>query len=508
MGSDALNVPPMIVTPAEMTALEQAALAAGVSAESLMDEAGRRMAALIQRLSPAGTRLAIVYAGRGNNAGDAFVVAGRLRAAGWAVGLRLADAALEGLAGAKLAALGDLPRWSAAEARGALTGAPFVAVDGLLGLGARGPFREPIGELARELNALRARGGARVFALDLPSGLGGDPAPVIADATLAVGFAKTLLVEDAAVNFVGHLEVIPLPGLHPPPAEGRATLSTARALAGLLPPRPFDAHKTRVGRVGVLAGGIGTTGAAVMCALGALKAGAGLVTLFAREAIRPTLAAAAPPEVMVKPLPAVLDLMDENFDVLAVGPGLPPDEDSDELRSLLERWPRAMVIDAGALSALTQNVSLLDACAGPRLLTPHPGEMARVWAAEASLRGTDLETLPRAEVVERFTGRYPVALLLKGARALVGAAGRPLAYNSTGSPGMASGGMGDILTGVCAALLGQGLDAYDAGRLGAWLTGRAAELAMRGGESEQSLAATDLPRHFGAAFAELRLAAS
>lgn len=498
----------MIVTPAEMTALEQAAFARGVDPEALMDEAGRQMAAHIQRLSPAGARLAIVFAGRGNNAGDAFVAAAHLRAAGWRVGLRLADPAVGALAGAKLAALDDLPRWSAAEARGARSGAPFVVVDGLLGVGAQGPFRGGIGELAQEINALRGQGGARVFALDLPSGLGGNPHPVIADVTLAVGFAKTLLVEDAAVNCVGHLEVIPLPGLTPPQAEDRATLSVASELSALLPPRAFDTHKTLVGRVGVLAGGIGTTGAAVMCALGALKAGAGLVTLFARPAIYPTLAAAAPPEVMVKPLAAVLDLMDENLDVLAVGPGLHPDEDSEELRSLLERWPRAMVIDAGALSALTQNVTLLDACAGLRLLTPHPGEMARVWAAEASLRGTDLKTLPRAEVVSRFTARYPVALLLKGARTLVGAAGRPLAYNSTGNPGMATGGMGDILTGVCAALLGQKLDAYDAGRVGAWLTGRAAELAVQAGESEESLAATDLPHFFGAAFAELRLAAS
>lgn len=498
----------MIVTPEEMTALEKAAFANGVDPEALMDEAGRRMAGHIQRLSPAAARLAIVFAGRGNNAGDAFVVAAHLQAAGWRVGLRLAEPEIGELAGRKLAALGELPRWTAEEARAARSGLPFVVVDGLLGIGAKGSFRGAMGELALEINGLRANGGARVFALDLPSGLGGDPHPVIADVTLTVGFAKTLLVEDAAVNYVGHLEVIPLPGLTPPAAEDRATLSVASELAGLLPSRAFDTNKTLVGRVGVLAGGVGTTGAAVMCALGALKAGAGLVTLFARAAIYPTLAAAAPPEVMVKPLTAVLDLMDENFDVLAVGPGLHPDEDNDELRSLLERWPRGMVIDAGALSALTQNVTLLDACAGPRLLTPHPGEMARVWAAEASLRGADPKTLPRSEVVSRFTDRYPVALLLKGARTLVGAAGRPLAYNSTGSPGMASGGMGDILTGVCAALMGQKLDAYDAGRVGAWLTGRAAELAIQDGESEQSLAATDLPRFFGAAFAELRLQAS
>lgn len=500
----------MIVSPEEMVALEKSAFAAGVTPEALMDEAGRQMARHVIRLSPAGTRLAIVYAGRGHNAGDALVAAAGLREAGWKVGLRLADPAMGGLAGRKFAELGDVDGWTAGEAREALAGAPFAVVDGLLGLGASGVFRGPIGALAAEINDLRGRRGARVFALDLPSGLGGDPSPVIADVTLAVGFAKTLLVEDAAVNCVGHLEVIRLPGLVAPTAGGggRAVLSTAAELSALLPPRAFDTHKTRVGRVGVLAGGVGTTGAAVMASLGALKAGAGLVTLLAREQIYPALAAVAPPEVMVKPLSRPLDALDEPFDVLAIGPGLDPEADGDELRSLLERWPRAMVIDAGALAALTRRVGLLDACAGPRLLTPHAGEMARVWAAEAALRGVDPGTLPRAEIVRRFTARYPVALLLKGARTLVGAAGRPLAYNSTGTPGMATGGMGDILTGVCAALIGQGLDVYDAGRLGAWLTGRAAELAIQAGESEQSLAATDLPRFFGAAFGELRLAAS
>jgi hydroxyethylthiazole kinase-like uncharacterized protein yjeF len=516
----------MIVTREEMLASEKAAIARGVSAEALMDEAGERMAQHIRRLAPSpGPGWAVVYAGKGNNAGDAFVAAGHLRAAGWSVGLRLSAGEPGELAGKKLAALGvDVPRWEndgqmrAALARRA-TGAPLVVLDGLLGVGAKGALREPVRSAARELNALRRECGAVVFALDLPSGLdpddgAADEDAVVADVTLTVGFGKTGLVADGAVDHVGHLEVIALPDLKAPPPENdeppdrRATLTLVANLAPLLPPRPFETNKTRVGRVGMLAGASGTTGAAVMASLGALRGGAGLVTLLAGERIYPIVAAGAAPEVMVKPLESAIDALEEKFDVLAIGPGLHPDEGSDELRLLIERWPKPMIVDAGALTALAVNVNLLDACAGPRLLTPHAGEMERLWKAEASLRETDMKSLPRAEIVRRFTDRYPVALLLKGARTLVGENGRPLAYNTTGNPGMASGGMGDVLTGVCAALVGQGLDVYDAGRFGAWLCGRAAEIAVQRGESEPSLIATDLPRRFGAVFRELRSGAA
>jgi hydroxyethylthiazole kinase-like uncharacterized protein yjeF len=517
----------MIITREEMLAIEKAAFDAGVSAEALMDEAGRQMARRIRRLaSSGGPGTAVIFAGKGNNAGDALVVAAHLRDAAWTVGLRFADAepGADELPGRKLAALGPfMPRWTEREAKEAAArrepGSPFIVIDGLLGVGARGPLREPIQGAARELNALRRYHGAQVFALDLPTGVDADSGyphedAVAADVTLTVGFAKAGLVADPAINHVGRLEIIVLPELTRE-AEGvlgedpdeRDFLTAPANLAPLLPPRPFETNKTRVGRVGILAGGIGTTGAALMASLGTLRAGAGLVTLLANERIYPILAAAASPEVMVKPIVSPLDALEENFDVLAVGPGLHPDEDNDELRSLIERWDKPMVVDAGALTALAQNVTLLDACAGPRLLTPHPGEMNRLWRAEASLRGKDMESLPRAEIVREFTGRYPVALLLKGSRTLVGQSERPLAYNTTGNPGMASGGMGDILTGVCAALIGQKLDAYDAGRFGAWLCGRAADLAVQGAESEPSLIATDLPRYFGAAFRELRSAA-
>ena len=156
-----------------------------------------------------------------------------------------------------------------------------------------------------------------------------------------------------------------------------------------------------------------------------------------------------------------------------------------------------MVVDAEALNLVSKDTSLLTRCAGKRLLTPHPGEMARLFP--------ESKKLTRRETAQKVTEQFPVTLLLKGSRTIIAEKGKPFSYNTTGNPGMATGGMGDVLTGVCAALIGQGLTCYDAARTGAWLCGRAAELAIYNGpRSEESLAATDVLSHLGAAFKQLR----
>jgi ADP-dependent NAD(P)H-hydrate dehydratase / NAD(P)H-hydrate epimerase len=153
------------------------------------------------------------------------------------------------------------------------------------------------------------------------------------------------------------------------------------------------------------------------------------------------------------------------------------------------------VIDADGLNILAEKTSTLKRCKGKRLLTPHPGEMKRLSPREKDTR---------ARTATKFCQRFPVTLLLKGSRTLVVERQQPLSFNTTGNPGMATGGMGDILTGVCAGLAGQGLSLYDSARLGAWLCGRAAEIAIfAGGDSEQSLLPRDVLDHLGAAFNEL-----
>ncbi|HEV3410216.1 MAG TPA: NAD(P)H-hydrate dehydratase [Chthoniobacterales bacterium] len=378
--------------------------------------------------------------------------------------------------------------------------APLLALDGLLGLGAKPPLRDPIRSACREINRLRREENAFVLAVDIPTGLDGDSGEtdadcVVADFTVTIAAAKRGLLADRAVDVVGRLEVVRLAEL-----EGRAearpgVVADAESMRSLLPRRPFDSYKNQFGRVGVVAGSKGFVGAALMCSSGALRAGAGLVELFVPEEIYEIVAAAAAAEVMVKPVTSYRSLLDEKIDVWALGPGL-GQQRADEILRLISEAKQPMVIDADGLNILAREVPVLRQTAGPRLLTPHPGEMKRLDAQAPQTR---------AETAEQFCANYPVALLLKGSRTIVAERARPLSYNTTGTPGMATGGMGDVLTGVCAALIAQKLTAYDAARLGAWLCGRAAEIAVFSrGASEESLLPSDVLANLGRAFNDLR----
>jgi ADP-dependent NAD(P)H-hydrate dehydratase / NAD(P)H-hydrate epimerase len=196
----------------------------------------------------------------------------------------------------------------------------------------------------------------------------------------------------------------------------------------------------------------------------------------------------------VKPVRSYRDLLKEKVDIWALGPGLGKTRAA-EILELIEKTKQPMVIDADGLNILADEISTLKRCNGERLLTPHPGEMKRLFPGKRQSRAT---------TATKFRNRFSVTLLLKGSRTIVAERDRPLSYNTTGNPGMASGGMGDVLTGVCAGLAGQGLSLYDSARVGAWLCGRAAEIAIfRGGQSEQSLLARDVLDHLGVAFNDL-----
>jgi len=379
------------------------------------------------------------------------------------------------------------------------TAAPLIILDGLLGVGARPPLREPIHTACRSINQLRSKNGAYVFAVDLPTGLDGDSGKadrdcVIADFTVTIGFAKAGLIADDALNYVGRLEVVPLHELHGPDKKAKEIIAGPLAFRGLLPRREYGAYKNQFGRIGVVAGSKGFIGAALMTSQGALRAGAGLVEVFVPEEIYEIVAGAAPMEAMVKPLQSYRDLLKEKTDVWALGPGLGTSR-AGELLELIEKAKQPMVVDADGLNILSEKTSVLRRCKGKRLLTPHPGEMKRLFPGQKE---------SRADTATTFCRRFPVTLLLKGSRTIVGERDRPLSYNTTGNPGMATGGMGDILTGVCAGLMGQGLSRYDAARVGAWLCGRAAEIAIfSGDQSEQSLLPRDVLDHLGEAFNEL-----
>ena len=500
----------MIVSPSRMKALEERAFKSGHTAESLMDEAGLKIAQAVRQFFPV-AGLCVAAIGKGHNGGDALVAAKHLKAHGWDVVIHAPHPREQWseLTRRKQEALGDAPSNRAVQLVGhsvkhTAAMRPLVVLDGLLGTGAGGELRPPIQDAARLINQLRAHENAYTFAIDLPTGVDGEtgapcPEAVMSDFTLAIGYAKTGLVADAATAHVGRLAVLPLSALQEDDSNADETTDTcvdATALAPLMPRRRFNVHKGDFGRIGIIAGSRGLSGAAIMAAEAAVRAGAGLVSLYVTDEIYSVVAAATSPEVMVRPVGSYLDLLGIERDVLAVGPGLGQSRHAEVLQ-LIQEVATPLIIDADGLNVLATDLHALEATAGPRLLTPHPGEMARL--------DPDAKTRSRRATVEAFTSRWPHTILFKGARTLVAQRGRPASYNTTGSPGMASGGMGDALTGVCAALAGQGLSLYDAARAGAWLCGRAAELAIfRGHESEESLCASDVVRQLGAAFAELR----
>ncbi len=523
-----------ILTSVQMRAAEEAAFAGGVEVEALMDKAGAGVARAVTRFFRKPGKC-VVFAGKGHNAGDALVAAEHLRRFGWTIEVRLAfqEGDCSGLMRKKLEGLrrrppeildatpvrgggtdlgvilvelfaeaaeglSDVQEEMAAEAYLGTAG-PLIILDGLLGLGARPPLRDPIRAACRSINQLRENKGAYVFAVDLPTGLDGDSGKadrdcVIADFTLTIGFAKPGLLADDALNFVGELEVVQLDELRCPEKKAKEVVAALPAFRQLLPRRKFGTYKNQCGRIGVVAGSKGFVGAALMTSQGALRAGAGLVEIFVPEEIYEIVAGAAPMESMVKPLKSYRDLLKEKADVWAVGPGVGKAR-ATEILELIEKAKQPMVIDADGLNILAEKISTLRHCKGKRLLTPHPGEMKRLSSHEKETR---------AKTATKFCQRFTVTLLLKGSRTIVAERDRPLSYNTTGNPGMATGGMGDILTGVCAGLVGQGLSLYDAARLGAWLCGRAAEIAIFGGsQSEQSLLPRDVLDHLGDAFHEL-----
>ena len=503
----------MMVTSDQMRALEATAFENGWTEEALMEAAGRGVAEAVQAAFPRPAAV-VIFAGKGHNAGDAWVAARYWLDGGWTVVVRgcFPCAEWRPLTLAKWALIADRVSGEV-PASGRL-----LLVDALLGLGAGGALRSPIREACGELNALRRARHAVTVAIDGPTGVDfdtgeADPAAVVADFTATIAVAKRGLLVDGALACTGRLAVVSLPVLTPPPdwvGAGAGVVLTPEVVRSWLPaPASFDFHKGQAGRVLIIAGSRGMLGAARMAAAAAVYGGAGLVTVAVSELIHDVAAAGLAPEVMVHGYRDWRELSEVAADVLAVGPGLGLSAD-DSLVEWLAGDNRAAVMDADALNAMARSrrsggraaVMAEEALARDRcLLTPHPGEMKRLLEAWQP----DLLGASRSAQAQGFADAQRVTLLLKGGRTVVAAPGCPLAYNTTGHPGMASGGMGDVLTGLSAALMARGLQSREAGGVGSWLLGRAAELALREGEeSSDSLRATVVLSHLGRAFTVLR----
>jgi hydroxyethylthiazole kinase-like uncharacterized protein yjeF len=484
---------------AEIQALEKKAFGEGVDGEALMDHAGAAMARLIRREEPT-PGLCVVFAGHGHNAGDAFVAAAHLEATGWDTWVRTLGSVekMSPLASKKSQGLSTRARRLPDPLTSLPAQVPVILVDGLLGIGTRPPLREDVRRLTRELNHLRREFNARVYAVDVPTGVtdeGIDEDSVRADLTLTVTFPKTALLRDEATDHVGRLRIVDLAELaeRADPAPTRPFVSYPENLRTLAPLRHFDSHKGEYGRVGIVAGSRDYPGAARLCATAAARAGAGLINLYVLPEAYPFTAVSLPPEIIIRQVDTYAAIVHDRLDAVGLGPGL-GHERGPELLDLIEHFPGPMVVDADGLNLVARAKPDFHRWQHPRLFTPHPGEMARLWPTEGK---------SRAEILTEFTTEYPVTLLLKGSRTAIGQNGRPLAYNSTGTPGQATGGSGDVLTGVCAALMARQLSCYDAARLGAWLCGRASELAVRH-QSEESMLPSDTIACLGQAYQDLR----
>jgi len=499
-----------VLSQAEMVAREQEAFQSGVTATALMEAAGEAMAWRLAALYPQAQTF-LILTGKGNNGGDGFVVARHLAESGRVVQVVLAapEDQLGELPRAQLDRLiGPYPNLEIVPWRDDLVfpGSDGVVVDALLGIQARGPLRESLAGIVAKTNAARVSNFFRIAALDLPTGLaaceeGGVPdhrdGAIIADVTLAVGFAKNVLIRETFAAWVGRLEIVPWSRTH--------TASTPRQvlvgpeLAGLLPRRSALSHKTDFGRVVIIARSPGFTGAPALCAQAALAMGAGLLSVVTRPEVHSIVAAQSPHEAMVSAWPeaGATPAVVQNASALAIGPGLGVDGKTSEILRTALAVGHPVVLDADALNALAQNLDLLREAKGPILLTPHPGEMAR-------LLGRAFGAEERESVAREFADRHNVTLILKGTRTLVTAPGQPIFINTTGNPGLSTGGSGDTLTGILAALLAQGLAPLDAARLGVWLHGHAADLVLAERGCEEGLTPTRLSAHLGVALVSLR----
>ncbi|HXI82523.1 MAG TPA: NAD(P)H-hydrate dehydratase [Verrucomicrobiae bacterium] len=499
------------VTTGQIRELDQRTIAAGTPGEELMERAGYAVArATIQFLKRQDARSVLLFAGKGNNGGDAIVAARHLAGAGCQPTLVLlcrrnelqGDPLLHFQKLVSAIRVYELPTLDELSGIVAET-EPAVVVDGLLGTGLKGEVREPYATAIKVINGLHLP----VVAIDIPSGLGSDTGEVHgfgvrADLTVTMALPKIGLLKPAAADFVGRIEVadIGIPREFVEQISTDVELLTAQDVKPLLPPRRRSAHKGDFGHLLVIAGSEGYTGAPVMVAHAAARAGAGLVTLAVPHNIYPIVAAQCPPEVM--PQPVDFEQLNPGyfarFDAVAIGPGLGQQAETQKLVwKVVSSCPLPMVVDADALNAMAQGVAALKKLQKPLVLTPHPGEMARLISKTAKEVQADRWGMARG-----FAQEYGVVMVLKGAGTVVTDKSGGLWVNSTGNPGMAKGGMGDALTGIIGAFLAQGMGTLDAVRAGVFLHGLAGDLANEK-LGARAMLTTDLIEHLGPAFATL-----
>ena len=493
----------------------------GIPSLVLMENAGRQVVAAIEAVhSDLVERKVAVLCGRGNNGGDGFVVARTFVQRGIDVSVfvigRVADVRgdarinleILGRLGITVVEIADSQAW---ELHFSEISDCTLIVDAIFGTGLNAPLSGLMETVVADVNG----SGIPVVAVDLPSGLSADTYETIGDSieagmTVTLAAPKLPLVLPPAEIRAGDIVIadIGIPGDVITSLEGpQVHLLTRGTMRELIGPRMPDSHKGDYGRVLIVAGSRGKTGAAHLSALGALRSGAGLVTVATPACCLPIVAAMAP-EYMSEPIDERHDGLDSACvdrvlemarDVMAIGPGLGQAPGTrDFIRALVDRATMPLVLDADGLNAFVDDPDRLSGKDGRDLIiTPHPGEMARLVGMS-----TDEVQASRLEIARNFAVAHHVYVVLKGHRTLVATPDDKVFINPTGNAGMATGGTGDVLTGMIAAWLAQLLDAEAACQLAVYLHGMAGDLA-EADEGEVSMTAGDLAAHIGDAVMEL-----
>ncbi|MGZ4125300.1 MAG: NAD(P)H-hydrate dehydratase [Actinomycetota bacterium] len=504
-----------ILTPAQASALDRESQARGISVDTLMENAGRGVATVAEALA-GGTygRRAVVVAGKGNNGGDGLVAARYLARRGMAVSVILLGPpeALREPASTNLDRLRTrcpnvrIRPFSAATLRRELDRADVV-VDAIFGTGFRGV---PENAAAEAIEAIGST-SAPVVAVDIPSGVNGESgaiegSAVRADVTVTFGAAKPGVVLLPGAASAGIVEVVDI-GF---PGELLATdtwLLEPDDVARALPERAPDTHKRAAGLVVVIGGSRRMTGAVCLSAEAAYRAGAGLVTVAVPEGILPVVQTRLR-ETTFLPLPetsegtiaATMEPLEQGLeaaDAVAIGPGMTTNEETASyVRTLVRSCPVPLVLDADGLNAFVGHVPELGDRRSPAVLTPHAGEFARLAGMTAREVGVD-----RIGNARKLASETNAVVLLKGSRTVVAAPDGRVLVNPTGGPFLATGGTGDVLTGMIAALIARGAEPWLAAGAAAYVHGTAGRLA--GAELGDGTIAGDVLDRVPAAFLEV-----
>lgn len=505
-----------VLMPREMAEVDRAAIEVEkIPGLILMESAGSRIAAAAgEMLSSTGGRRVAIWCGKGNNGGDGFVAARLLAADGYSVTVFILAGPDElspdaranyDLLAEPLTAVVRVEEPSEVEHFTLAVPGFDLVIDAIFGTGFAG---RPGGIFAAAIGAMNGY-GSPVLAVDIPSGVTGatGAAPgeaVRAARTVTFAAAKLGLVQYPGASLCGELEVadigIPEHLLESVP-ESRIYLTEQQDAEAMLPARAPDAHKRQCGSVLVVGGSPGMTGAPAMCAQAALRSGAGLVTAAVPEGLHGILEVKLT-EVMTRGLPqekggglslkaaGVLADTRDRFDVLALGPGMGTSQETARLvHQLVASFDLPTVLDADGLNAMAGATDLFRERSGPLVLTPHPGEMARLLDTSAA----DIQA-DRVGSALQAADRWRCVVVLKGAGTVVARPGGEARINSSGNPGMATAGMGDVLTGCIAALIGQGMGPFEAAVAGVYFHGLAADLAAEM-DAMVGMTAGDVIRH-------------